>query len=440
MNIIDSIMQSIVKKIKQKEAIIGIIGLGYVGLPLALSYCRAGYKVFGFDIDKKKVDILNNKKTYIQHIPFESISNAIDQGFFATTDYSKISDVDAIIICVPTPLTKQKEPDLSYLRNTVSHILPYLKKQQIISLESTTYPGTTEDELVAHIEKRSLTIGSDYHVVYSPEREDPGNKDFTTHKIPKIIGGHTTACVEVGIVLYQDIIEKVIPVSSLKTAEMVKLLENIYRSVNIGLVNEMKMIADKMNIDIYEVIHAAASKPFGFAAHYPGPGVGGHCIPIDPFYLTWKAKEYGIHTRFIELSGEINRAMPNYIVQKTMLALNKYQKSLKGSKVLMLGLSYKKNVDDARESPSVEIMEILRSLDVTLSYSDPFFPIFPLMREHRFNLTSVDISPESLKLFDCVILATDHDCFNYNLIKDNAQLIIDTRGKYKESFDHIIKA
>ena len=433
-------MQSIIRRIKQKEAIIGIVGLGYVGLPLSLCYCNSGHQVIGFDIDSEKVDKLKNRKSYIQHITSESISRAIDQGFFPTTDYSKIASVDAIIICVPTPLTKQREPDLSYIRNTISQILPFLKQQQIMSLESTTFPGTTEEELVANIKKRGLTIGEDYYVVYSPEREDPGNNDFSTQEIPKIIGGYTMACVEVGIALYQEIINKIIPVNSLKTAEMVKLLENIYRSVNIGLVNEMKMIADKMDIDIYEVIHAAASKPFGFTPHYPGPGVGGHCIPIDPFYLTWKAKEYGIHTRFIELSGEINRAMPNYVIQKTISALNKHKKSLKGSNILILGLSYKKNVDDARESPSVDIMEILRKMDAVLSYHDPFIPVFPKMRDHYFDLASIEITPKSLKMFDCVILATDHDCFDYNLIQDNAQLIIDTRGRYKEHFEHIIKS
>ena len=433
-------MQDFIKKIKQKDAIIGVIGLGYVGLPLSLCYNNAGLRVIGFDTDEDKIDKLKGKRTYIQHITPEIVAKAIDQGFLPTTDYSKIAEVDAIIICVPTPLTKYQEPDLSYIRNTVDQILPHLQKQQILSLESTTYPGTTDEELAERVIKQGFTIGKNFYIVYSPEREDPGNKNYSTQTIPKIIGGYTTACTEIGMALYQEIIDKVIPVSSTRIAEMVKLLENIHRSVNIGLANEMKMIADKMDIDIYEVIHAAASKPFGFTPYYPGPGVGGHCIPIDPFYLTWKAREYGMHTRFIELSGEINRAMPNYVVQKTISSLNKYQKSLKGSHILVLGLSYKKNVDDARESPSVEIMELLQDKGAILSYSDPYFPVFPKMRDHRFNLESIGINPEKIQNFDCIILTTDHDCFDYNMIQKNAQLIIDTRGRYKEKMSHIIRS
>ena len=433
-------MQGIIEKIKQKEAVIGIIGLGYVGLPLSLHYCNSGHKVIGFDTDEDKIKKLKDKKTYIQHITSVAIDKAIEQGFIPTTDYLKIAMVDAIIICVPTPLTKYREPDLTYINNTMKQILPHLKKQQVLSLESTTYPGTTEEVIVEDIRRQGFVVGKDFHVVYSPEREDPGNKNYTTQIIPKIVGGYTTACTEVGMALYGEIIDKIVSVSSTRTAEMVKLLENIYRSVNIGLVNEMKMIADKMDIDIYEVIHAAASKPFGFSPHYPGPGVGGHCIPIDPFYLTWKAKEYGIHTRFIELSGEINRAMPEYVVQKTISSLNKYQKSLKGSKILILGISYKKNIDDARESPSIEIMELLQNEGAIISYSDSYFPVFPKMRDHHFNLESVKVSPERIKDFDCIVLATDHDNFDYNMILNNARLIIDTRGRYKEKLNNVIKS
>ena len=433
-------VQEVIKKFKNKEAIIGIVGLGYVGLPLAICYEEAGYNVVGFDIDQSKIDSLMTGKTYINHIKDSSIESMVKSGFKATTDMSKISEVDAIIICVPTPLNKYREPDLSYVLTTLDSALDHLKMGQVISLESTTYPGTTEEEIVPRVESKGFVIGENFYVVYSPEREDPGNKHFNTKTIPKVLGGHTESCKSVGISMYEGIIDKVVPVSSTKTAEMVKLLENIHRSVNIGLVNEMKKITSKMDIDIHEVISAAASKPFGFTAYYPGPGVGGHCIPIDPFYLTWKAREYGLNTRFIELAGEVNNSMQEYVVEKIAEGLNLHKKSLKSSKVLILGIAYKKNVDDARESPPIQIMELLRDKGVNLSYSDPYLPVFPKMREHKFELNSIEINSDNLQGFDCVVLATDHDSFDYKLIEEHSKLIIDTRGRFSFNTANVIKA
>lgn len=434
------IKQSLVKRLKSKEAKIGIVGLGYVGLPLCLGYVREGYEVFGFDIDHHKVDLLNQGKSYIGHITDKLIAQIKDKNFSATTDFSKVREMDALILCVPTPLNKYREPDLSFVLNTLETLLPYLNAGQIISLESTTYPGTTDEELKPRIEKNGLTVGEDIFLVYSPEREDPGNKDFKTTGIPKICGGVTEACLDVGIALYDHVISEVVPVSSTRAAELTKLLENIHRAVNIGLVNEMKVIADKMDIDIYEVIRAAATKPFGFVPYYPGPGLGGHCIPIDPFYLTWKAREYGLHTRFIELAGEINTAMPTYVMKKLADALNDRLKPLKGTKILVLGIAYKKNVDDMRESPSVELMEMLKSAGVQVEYSDPHVPEFPKMREHEFDLKSVELNAQSINTYDAILVTTDHDDFDYQLILDNAQLIVDTRGVYPKNNDKVIKA
>ena len=434
------IKQSAIGKFRDKTATIGIVGLGYVGLPLMLRYAETGFKVLGFDIDAEKVDKLNNGETYIEHITADKIAAARSAGFEATTDFSRIGEVEAVILCVPTPLNKYREPDMSFVIDTTDAVKPYLRAGQVLSLESTTYPGTTEEELLPRVEKGGLKVGENVFLVYSPEREDPGNPDFETRTIPKVIGGHTPACLEVGLALYQPAIDKVVPVSSTKAAELTKLLENIHRAVNIGLVNEMKIVADKMDIDIHEVIAAAATKPFGFVAYYPGPGLGGHCIPIDPFYLTWKAREYGVNTRFIELAGEVNSSMPEYVVNKTALALNDRQRSIKGSKVLVLGIAYKKNVDDMRESPSVEVMELLRDLGAEISYSDPHVPVFPKMREHKFDLKSVPLTAESIASYDCVVLTTDHDKFDYDLLKQHAKLIVDTRGKYSGKHDNIVKA
>lgn len=430
---------TLIEKIRTKTAVIGIVGLGYVGLPLMLRYSECGFKVLGFDIDGGKTERLNRGESYIEHISAAAIARARQNGFEATTDFSRISQADAVILCVPTPLNKYREPDLSFVINTVEAVRPHLRGGQIVSLESTTYPGTTEEELLPRIAADGLTVGGQIFLVYSPEREDPGNPDFSTHTIPKVIGGHTPACLEAGIALYQAAVERVVPVSSTKAAELTKLLENIHRAVNIGLVNEMKTVADKMGIDIHEVIHAAATKPFGFVPYYPGPGLGGHCIPIDPFYLTWKAREYGVNTRFIELAGEVNSAMPAYVVNKTVLALNQAGRAVKNAKILILGIAYKKNVDDMRESPSVEIMELLRDLGADIAYSDPHVPVFPPMREHSFDLAGTPLNAETLAQYDAVILATDHDRFDYALIARHARLIVDTRGKFPAS-DKVVKA
>lgn len=429
-----------VAKFKSNEALIGIVGLGYVGLPLMLRYNAIGYQVLGIDIDEDKVSKLNAGESYIEHIPAEKIATARQSGFEATTDFQRVSECDALILCVPTPLNKYREPDMSFVINTTDALKPYLRAGQVVSLESTTYPGTTEEELLPRVQEGGLVVGESIFLVYSPEREDPGNPNFETRTIPKVIGGHTPACLEVGIALYEQAIDQVVSVSSTKAAEMTKLLENIHRAVNIGLVNEMKVVADRMGIDIFEVVDAAATKPFGFTAYYPGPGLGGHCIPIDPFYLTWKAREYGLHTRFIELSGEVNQAMPEYVLNKLMDGLNDSGKALKGSKVLVLGIAYKKNVDDMRESPSVEIMELIEAKGGVVAYSDPHVLVFPKMREHHFKLNSEALTPENLASFDAVVLATDHDKFDYQLIKQHAKLIVDSRGKYRAPAPHIIKA
>ncbi|WIF65922.1 UDP-N-acetyl-D-glucosamine 6-dehydrogenase [Metapseudomonas otitidis] len=429
-----------VAKFKKKGAIIGIVGLGYVGLPLMLRYSAIGYRVLGIDIDNTKVAKLNIGQSYIEHIPAGKIAQARDSGFEATTDFSRAVECDALILCVPTPLNKYREPDMSFVINTTDALKQYLRAGQVVSLESTTYPGTTEEELLPRVEEGGLKVGEDIFLVYSPEREDPGNPDFETSTIPKVIGGQTPACLEVGVALYEQAINRVVPVSSTKAAEMTKLLENIHRAVNIGLVNEMKIVADRMGIDIFEVVDAAATKPFGFTAYYPGPGLGGHCIPIDPFYLTWKAREYGLHTRFIELSGEVNRAMPEYVVGKLMDGLNDRGKALKGSRVLVLGIAYKKNVDDMRESPSVEIMELIEAKGGIVAYSDPHVPVFPKMREHHFELSSEVLTAENLASFDAVVLATDHTRFDYELIREHARLLVDSRGKYRAPETHIVKA
>ncbi|QTN45224.1 nucleotide sugar dehydrogenase [Ectopseudomonas mendocina] len=432
--------QQLLEKLNNKTAVIGIVGLGYVGLPLVLRYSEVGYRVVGFDIDQSKIDHIEGGTSYIEHISAASIARAVEQGFEATTDFTRASDVDALILCVPTPLNKYREPDLSFVLDTTDSLVPYLRVGQVVSLESTTYPGTTDEELLPRIESRGFKVGQDVFLVYSPEREDPGNPNFTTRTIPKVCGGHTPACQEVGMALYGQVIDRVVPVSSTRAAEMTKLLENIHRAVNIGLVNEMKVVADKMGIDIHEVIRAAATKPFGFVPYYPGPGLGGHCIPIDPFYLTWKAREYGLHTRFIELAGEVNSAMPDYVVAKLAAALNQRKKSVNGSRVLVLGIAYKKNVDDMRESPSVFIMERLRDLGADVQYSDSHVPVFPKMREHHFELASVDLTAENIGGYDCVLVATDHDSVDYEMVKTHAQLIVDSRGRYLEPAENIVKA
>lgn len=432
--------QTLLQRIKSGNAVIGIVGLGYVGQPLALRYADAGFKVMGFDIDQAKVDQLNAGHSSIEHISDVAIATAVAAGMECTTDFNRLAEADSIILCVPTPLNAYREPDLSFVTDTCDAITPHLRAGHVISLESTTYPGTTEEEIVPRITSNGLKVGEDIFLLYSPEREDPGNANYDTRTIPKVVGGQTPACLEVGIALYEVAIDKVVPVSSPKVAEMTKLLENIHRAVNIGLANEMKVVADAMGIDIFEVIDAAKTKPFGFTAFYPGPGLGGHCIPIDPYYLTWKARAYGLNTRFIELSGEINREMPKYVVSKLVAALNDAGKPLNGSKIMVLGIAYKKNVDDMRESPSVEIMELIEAKGGVVSYSDPHVPVFPQMREHSFDLSSVDITAQSMADVDAVILATDHAKFDYDLIAKHAALVIDSRGIYRGGEAHIIKA
>jgi UDP-N-acetyl-D-glucosamine dehydrogenase len=433
-------LHQFVSKLKSQEAVIGIVGLGYVGLPLLLRYADVGFRVIGFDIDVEKVNLLHQGKSYIGHISPQSIQKVRKHKFEATTDFARASEADALIICVPTPLNLYREPDLSFVLHTTDMLVKHMRQGQILSLESTTYPGTTDEELRPRLEARGFVVGVDVFLAFSPEREDPGNPHFNTHNIPKICGGSTPACLEAGVSLYSVAVDNVVPVSSTRAAEMTKLLENIHRAVNIGLVNEMKIVADKMNIDIHEVIRAAATKPFGFTAYYPGPGIGGHCIPIDPFYLTWKARQYGVHTRFIELAGEINSDMPHWVVGKVSDALNERSMSVMGSKVLVLGIAYKKDVDDMRESPSVALMELLREKGAIIAYSDPHVPVFPKMREHSFDLKSVNLTIEEIESYDVILLATSHTAFDYEILQRYAKLIVDTRGVYRNTFPNVIQA
>ena len=425
-------------RLENKKSIIGIIGLGYVGLPLLIRFLEEGCKAVGFDIDERKVAKLNEGKSYIKHIKSEKIRLAVDEGFFATSNFTKIINVDVIIICVPTPLTKGKEPDLSYILSTLDKIKPHLKENQLLILESTTYPGTTEEEIVPVVESSGFKVGEDYFIGYSPEREDPGNQIFNTQNIPKIVSGYSEKCLELTEALYAQIVKKTIPVSSLRVAEMTKILENIHRAVNIGLVNELKMVTDKMDIDIYEVINAASTKPFGFTPYYPGPGLGGHCIPIDPFYLTWKAKQYGIETRFIQLAGEVNTRMPNWVISKAKEGLKNQGKRLEKSKVLLLGLAYKKNIDDYRESPTLELIKILKDNGAFVDYHDFYIPKLNKTRKYNYKMDSVN--QDAISIYDLVILATDHDDYDYDMILNNAKLIVDTRGRYNIKHKKIIKA
>ncbi len=433
-------LEQLKEKLSDHSAVIGIVGLGYVGLPLSLCFSGAGFKVIGFDNDPEKPRKLNRGESYIRHISDKNIKVAVTAGLEATSDFSRAADSDVLILCVPTPLNDNREPDLSFVLNTTDSLLPFLQTGQLIALESTTYPGTTEEELKPRIESTGLRVGQDIALVYSPEREDPGNPDFTTRTIPKVVGGSTAACLELGTLLYEGVIDQVVPVSSTRVAEMTKLLENIHRAVNIGLVNEMKVVADRMGINIYEVIDAAATKPFGFVPYYPGPGLGGHCIPIDPFYLTWKARQYGINTRFIELAGEVNSAMPAYVVAKVREALASQNKSMEGSEVLVLGIAYKKNVDDMRESPSVEILQQLQDAGVKIAYCDPYLPVFPKMRKYEFDLQSVPFDAPSLAGFDCVVISTNHDLFDYDLIREHSKVVVDTRGTLNPAFENVFPA
>ena len=431
-------------KIQDGSALIGVIGLGYVGLPLLHAFHSAGFRVIGFDVDPEKIDALRRGENYLRHLGPSMVKEMLSAGRFdATSDFSRLAEADAIISCVPTPLGTHLEPDLSYVEKTADDIAKTLRKGQLIVLESTTYPRTTREVMLPKFEARGLKCGVDFFLAYSPEREDPGRKDFNTQTIPKLVGGIDPASTEVATALYRKTVKQVIPVSSAEVAESAKLLENIYRAVNIALVNEMKMVLTAMGIDIWEVIAAASSKPFGYQPFYPGPGLGGHCIPIDPFYLTWKAREVGMPTRFIELAGEINRMMPEYVVRRLALAMNERGKPLKGSRILVLGLAYKPDVDDVRESPSFDLIEKLEALGAQVQYHDPHVGATHKMRHHDLHKKSIQLSPEALRGYDCVLIATHHAAYDWQMIVDNAKLIVDTRNatrNVKGKRDHIVSA
>jgi UDP-N-acetyl-D-glucosamine dehydrogenase len=409
-----------------------IVGLGYVGLPLSLQFARSGVTVLGLDVDAAKVDALHQGKSYIKHIPSEAVAEAVRAGTFsAATDFGRIREVDAIIICVPTPLNKNREPDISYIIDTGKSIARHLRKGMLVVLESTTYPGTTDEDLREVLEIGSgLEAGRDFHLAFSPEREDPGNPDSKVALIPKVVGGYTPACLEKAVALYSKAVKTIVPVSSCRAAEATKLLENTFRGVNIALVNELKIVYSAMGIDIWEVINAAKTKPFGFMPFYPGPGLGGHCIPIDPFYLTWKAREFGQNTRFIELAGEVNTSMPTYVVHRVADALNDRQKAIKGSSILVLGLAYKPNVDDERESPSYVLMEMLKARGAKVAYHDPYVPVIKPTREHAHwaGTKSVPWNKETITAFDVVLIATNHACVNYQELANWTECIVDTRN------------
>jgi UDP-N-acetyl-D-glucosamine dehydrogenase len=466
-------------KIQNKTAVVGIIGLGYVGLPLGLEFAHKKFNVLGFDLDASKIDHIAKGKSYIKHIASGRINDAVNAGYFsATTDFSRLPEVDAIIICVPTPLNEHREPDMTYIVNTAEVITKYLRKGQLVSLESTTYPGTTDELLLPMFErapeiqyalkkknlvkeaelavagdvepeeinkpvngKKQFKVGTDFYLAFSPEREDPNNAHFNTATIPKVVGGVTPECLKLACALYDNVVVKTVPVSSTRASESTKLLENIYRSINIALVNELKMVFDRMNVDIWEVIEAASTKPFGFTPFYPGPGLGGHCIPIDPFYLTWKAREFEINTKFIELAGEINTYQPYYVVERSIDVLNKYKKALNGSKVLILGAAYKKDIDDMRESPSLKLIEIFREKGAEVDYNDPYVPKLPKTRKYKYNMSSADL--KTLKNYDLVVLSTDHTDYDYNKLAAEAKIIVDTRnafGKRGITRENIFKA
>ena len=417
------------ERVEKKDIVVGVLGLGYVGLPLAREFATAGLRVVGFDIDENKVRVLNTGRSIIKHVPHEQVRRMVKTGRFrATSDMAQLRKVDAVLVCVPTPLTENREPDVQFIVSSSETIAKYLRPGQLIVLESTTYPGTTRELMAPILERGGLKAGRDFHLAYSPEREDPGNKDFTTKTIPKVVGGLTKKCRDMACRLYGAAIVRTVPVSSLEAAEAAKILENVYRCVNIAMVNELKVVFDRMGIDIWEVISAASTKPFGFKAFYPGPGLGGHCIPIDPFYLTWKARQYGMPTRFIELAGEINTSMPHYVVARTIEALNERRKSLKGSKVLVLGLAYKKDIDDLRESPSIELIELLRQKGAKVDYNDPYIPRTHKQRQHDLKMSSRKLSATMLAGYDVVLISTDHSAYDYKWIVKHAKLVVDARN------------
>jgi len=425
-------VQQLKERLSRRDYTIGVIGLGYVGLPLVLRFGEVGFRVIGFDIDIGKVKQLNDGASYIQHVPAARVQAlVVARRFEATTDLERLGEPDAVIICVPTPLTRHREPDLRYVEKTADAVAAVLRRNQLVCLESTTYPGTTDEVVLPRLEARGLRVGQDFFLAFSPEREDPGNAQFETYTIPKVVGGVTPDCLDLATALYAQAIKQVVPVASTRVAEATKILENVYRAVNIALVNELKIAFERMGISVWDVIEAAKTKPFGFQPFYPGPGLGGHCIPIDPFYLTWKAREYGVATRFIELAGEINAGMPAYVIHRLMDALNERGKALKGARVLVLGAAYKRDTDDPRESPGLEIMEELIHKGARVDYSDPHLPRLPLGRRHRLDLASVALTEESLRQYDVALLVTDHSLFPYELIHRSASLIVDSRNAFR---------
>ncbi|MEX0717775.1 MAG: nucleotide sugar dehydrogenase [Planctomycetaceae bacterium] len=420
-------------KIAKKIAVVGVVGLGYVGLPLVSAFVNAGFRTMGFDVDPAKIESLSARKSYIRHIDSASIADWVGKKqFSATADLARMAEADALLICVPTPLSDSRDPDLSFIESTTEAISQALRPGQLVVLESTTYPTTTRDVVLPILEKSGLVAGEDFFVAYSPEREDPGNPDFSASRIPKVVGGLDEASSELACALYGHAIVKVVPVSSPEVAEACKILENTYRAVNIALVNELKTLFDRMGIDVWEVIDAAKTKPFGYQAFYPGPGLGGHCIPIDPFYLTWLARKEGLTTRFIELAGEVNSRMPEYVISRLAEYLNDASKPIRGSRVCLLGVAYKKDVEDARESPSFELMDLLRERGAAITYNDPYVPKLPRVRHHDVpDLTSSELTPEFLASQDCVLIATDHSCYDWEHVVRHARLVVDTRNATK---------
>jgi len=437
-------INQLLARIESNHALIGVIGLGYVGLPLVREFTRGGARVIGFDVDRAKVKALTAGRSYIEHIPAQAVREMLRSGQFeATTDFDRLRELDCILICVPTPLTRMREPDMTFVEATARQIARRLRKGQLVVLESTTYPGTTREVMLPILAASGLKVGRDFFLAFSPEREDPGRKDYTTRTIPKVVGGHDPSSLKAAAACYRIAIDTVVSVSSCEAAEACKILENTYRCVNIALVNELKVLFDRMGIDVWEVIAAAATKPFGFTPFYPGPGLGGHCIPIDPFYLSWKAREYGLTTRFIELAGEVNVSMPHFVLARLMDALNDRGKPLKGSRVLILGLAYKRDIDDVRESPSLELIELLRARGARVDYSDPHVPRTHKQRDYDLRMTSRSLSAAMLRRYDAVLISTDHSAFDYPFIVDHAKLVVDTRNataKVKRGRRKIVKA
>jgi UDP-N-acetyl-D-glucosamine dehydrogenase len=431
-------------RILRHDVTVGIVGLGYVGLPLVLRFGEVGFRILGFDVDAGKVKQLNEGTSYIRHIPSQRVAALRESGRFqATSDLERLGEPDAVIICVPTPLTRHREPDLQFVEKTADAIAASLREGQLVSLESTTYPGTTDEVLLPRFTATGLSVGRDFFLAFSPEREDPGNVSFSTSTIPKVVGGITEACRDLACALYAQAVDKVVPVGTTRVAEATKILENVYRAVNIALVNELKIAFERMGIDVWEVLEAAKTKPFGFQAFYPGPGLGGHCIPIDPFYLTWKAREYGVATRFIELAGEINSSMPGHVVQRVAESLNARGKPLKDSRILVLGVAYKRDADDSRESPAFEIIEDLVARGARTDYSDPYFPILPTGRRHSIIMESVPLTRDVVRGYDAVVLVTDHADFPYGLIHESADLIVDSRNAFRGrglTGEHVVQA